>query len=259
MHQSASLVAQERPNPRAWQRAKLVFILTFVLLGTWAGYRAIAAGLFQAQPPLIVGPFLETSITDATSGQSSIWVLWETPLDGIPQAEVQYGLDAGSLILQATGITTGTAGNSHMHEVQLAGLQPFTQYYYRVRTGAGDSDFSATHRFVTAPLPNSDTNFTFVTTSDEQPGEGNATYNRTIAYRVTDEIVNQVCGTAAACPDQMALLLSAGDNADQGGIYDEYKPWFDSRQVLGQSIASITALGNHDYYLDELEVRNWRG
>ena len=259
MHQSASLVAQERPKPAYRQRAKLVFILAFVLFGTWAGYRAIAAGLFQAQPPLIVGPFLETSITDGATGQSSIWVLWETPLDGIPQAEVQYGLDAGSLTLQATGITTGTAGNSHMHEVQLTALQPFTQYYYRVRTGAGDSDFSATHRFVTAPLPNSDTNFTFVTTSDEQPGEGNPTYNRTIAYRVTDEIVAKVCGTADACPDQLALLLSAGDNADQGGIYAEYKPWFDSRQVLGQSISSITALGNHDYYLDELEVRNWRG
>ncbi|MFZ4656334.1 MAG: fibronectin type III domain-containing protein [Caldilineaceae bacterium] len=251
-------------TPPPWTRLlpllRWALLLLLISGASWLGYRALAAGnLFQAEATLLVGPFLETNVNDPATGASSIWVLWETTADAIPAAEVQYGVSADSLTLSATGITTGTAGATHMHEVQLPDLQPLTQYFYRVRIGPGDGDFGETFRFVSAPLVDSNANFTFVATSDEQPGEGNPTYDRIIAKRVVQEIVDQVCGDAATCPDALALLLSAGDNADQGGIYDEYKPWFDSRQLIGQSVASITALGNHDYYLDEVEVRNWRG
>ncbi len=206
---------------------------------------------YAQQPPaasILVGPFLEAAIADDETGTSSIRIIWETPLNASAQAEVRYGLSADALDLTAVGTSTEFGGGAtQLHTAQLRDLQPFTRYYYQVRSGPADADFSPVLSFMSAPLANSEQSFTIVGTSDEQPGQLNPTYNRVLFRHINENlIVPEVCGTADDCAEAVQVLLTLGDNADVGA-YDEYAPWFAARQVLQGRVQTIGAAGNHDY------------
>ena len=91
------------------------------------------------------GPYLQDVTTE------SIVVVWET--EGSSTGEVQYGTTVSMNDTEISAVT-GT-----LHEVELTGLTPSTQYHYRVETSEGDSD---DYTFLTAPLPNEPFELAFV-------------------------------------------------------------------------------------------------
>ena len=216
-------------------------------------------GLVQVSAGAAVhtGPYLESVHHDAAAGTSSVWVLWEMKR-GTGQPVVEFGQDPDAL-LSVTGTSSNTEKKGRLkteiHEVRLHPLFPNTIYYYRIKTGA--NQFSDLYRFLSAPAPAEEAGFTFLATADEQPGSNNSLSNPQIHTGVVEKMIEVHCGTAANCPEQVQLVLSAGDNVDRGGEYDQYKWWFDVRQVLQRYVPQVVAPGNHEYYGDS-DLSIWR-
>jgi hypothetical protein len=194
---------------------------------------------------------------DPASSLSSVWVLWEMKR-GSGQALVEYGQNPNALV-SASGSSSNTEKKgklkTEIHEVELGQLAPGTLFYYRINTGA--NEYSELYQFLTAPARSDESGFTFLATSDEQPGTNNTLSNPLIHSRVIEQIIEVHCGVAEACPEHIQLALSAGDNVDRGGAYDQYKWWFDVRQVLQRYVPQVVAPGNHEYYSDS-DLSIWR-
>ena len=90
-------------------------------------------------------------------------VLWETTAG--EESIVEWGLAADALENTATGISFSPAGTAVIHDVEITGLERFTTYFYRVKTGPLVSEV---YRFKTPPFASDDEDFRFVAMSDMQ-------------------------------------------------------------------------------------------
>jgi len=103
----------------------------------------------QAQT-IVVEPYLQ----DATP--NSIRIMWETS-EG-EESVVMWGID--ELLGNTTsGNSFSSVGAAMMHDVQLAGLDRFTSYYYQVVTGNVTSEIQS---FKTPPFASDVQSFRFV-------------------------------------------------------------------------------------------------
>jgi hypothetical protein len=171
---------------------------------------------------LVRGPFIQLPDTN------NVTVVWRT--DALTDSAVDYGL--------TTGYEAGTTSDATLvreHVVQLPGLQPNTNYYYRVRSGGvtlGEGVSFPTRR--TAGQP-----FRFVVLGDFGQGtEGMTNVAQQINATDFDFLVtvgDNVYGQAGA----------AGGNSDGApGWYDPF--WFKLYAPSMARAATFVTLGNHD-------------
>lgn len=128
--------------------------------------------------------------------------------------------------------SVSTIGLEQKHFFDLAGLQPNTQYYYKVKSIAPNDTFvSAVEQFFTAPLPLED-KISFL-------AYGDCGYNNTIQNQVGALMQQEV----------VDFGLVTGD-VDQG-IGDDYDNIFFGvyKNMLKRS-CHFTCIGNHDTYAD---------
>ena len=172
---------------------------------------------FRGQSSILMAPYLQAVTT------TSIDVLVESsssdPVTVDFGTSPEFGSSAGTLSIATTDRPT------FVHTVMITGLQPNTQYYYRVRQGV---DRSADATFRTAPQPG--TPFRFAWEADFRGG-------RTIH----DSITQRIAGF------QPVVILMGGDIAATTS-YDDFKNdlFRPLEQALISHVPFFNAPGNHE-------------
>jgi hypothetical protein len=156
-------------------------------------------------------------------------VLWRTADNTTLSTEVQYGT-GGKTDQTAEGFTfvydIAVGDPVRMHETHLCGLQPDTEYSYRV--GGGDT-WSPVFTFRTAPTA-PDTEVAFLVIGDTRDG-----------YDVWGQSLQTALSLTR--PD---FVLFSGDATTLGPIQDEWEAWFSAVDPQLASLPMIVAHGNHD-------------
>ncbi|MCQ3977077.1 MAG: hypothetical protein DPW09_26915 [Anaerolineae bacterium] len=225
---------QVRPLSRCfsliWLYLSLVSLVTLVV------------GLPVSADTLVWKPYLQ-QIT-----ATSVIILWTTQTGADPT--VRYAPDT-SYTYSASGTTRLTALGSHLHRVELIGLQSNTTYYYKIYTDNQELISGEVLSFQTAPNPGSNTPFSFIAFGDYGTGLNSQKRLRDQMRRASFD-----------------FILTTGDNAYPDGSYAQFDAKvFQIYQDLFSQVPLFPTLGNHDYhseagapYLDlfDLPQNAWR-
>ena len=160
-----------------------------------------------------IGPYLSW----VNDPQTTMTISWstETVGDGL----VEFGPDDNY------GFSGYDSSFGVLHSVELTGLEPSSEYHYRVLSSTGeigtDHTFS-TAKFYTEP-------FTFVAYGDTRT---NDVHRGMVVSRIIE--IN---------PD---LVFNTGDLVENGEYPDLWRKWFTTNQVLLEDRPFFIALGNHE-------------
>lgn len=198
--------------------AVLVLITMLAFSGPAEGIKVSPSGM-----SIISGPYLQ-QVT-----QTSIVIMWETNLAAT--SEVDFGksapLSPGPKIQE----------RSRIHEVKLSGLDPQTNYCYRVRSRSGalmkvESDI---YTFQTAV--EKDSAFAFVVMGD----------NRTLWWNFR-KIARKAYG------ERPNFVINVGDVVTMGKYRYQWRlEYLWPAQTLMQRVPTYIAIGNHEYYSLDLD------
>lgn len=157
----------------------------------------------------------------------SMVVLWRTGDERTLATTVQLGKAAVGE-LSVSGLTY-TFGDARMHEAHLCGLDPDTEYRYRV---GGDGAWSPEYTFRTAPDPATQpaVPVTAVVLGDARDDAG-------LFAQLLSAAVEQVE------PD---LLIFTGDAVTNGGTLARWDAFFDAAEGQLRSRPLLSAHGNHE-------------
>jgi hypothetical protein len=144
-----------------------------------------------------------------------------TAVGGAP-VEIQ-----GVTYVYAAAIGGPPGGRVRVHEAHLCGLQPDTEYSYRV---GGAGTFSAPATFRTAPLRTADEEVVIAVLGDTRSG-----------YDVWAEALATLDEVGA--PD---LVLFTGDAVTLGELQTEWDEFFAVAEPLLKRVPMISAIGNHE-------------
>jgi len=163
-------------------------------------------------------PYLQAALAD------SVWVLVEAD-DAQAPATVEYGLTSGYGMEAITESTEATDRGYHVHNVKLTGLEPNTQYHYRVTHGATTS---ADRTFWTAVEPG--TAFRFGYMSDSQAGRG----------------IHAQCATLMASLNPR--MITFGGDASDDPTWESWDEDFfvPEQEALNAEVPFVNAPGNHE-------------
>jgi Purple acid Phosphatase, N-terminal domain/Calcineurin-like phosphoesterase len=173
----------------------------------------------------------------ATDASRNAAILWRTNDETTLATVVQYGVN-GMTDQTETGFTfvydIAIGGPIRMHETHLCGLQPSTQYSYRVGgIGAdGTQAFSPVYTFTTAPDRTLSPTAEVVMLALGDSRDGYSQWGSEIAAAV-----------AANSPD---VILFSGDAILLGTVQDDWDTWFNAADSVLHSTPMIYAHGNHD-------------
>ena len=169
-----------------------------------------------------------------------IAVLWETSSG--EESIIEWGLEEDNLVNIATGISFPSASAAFMHEVEITGLERFTTYFYRAKTG---SLVSETYRFKTPPFASDNENFRFVAMSDMQQSAADPNvFEEVIHDGVLDYLQEEFGGDPS---ENLALVLIPGDLVDYGDSYEQWRTtFFGPAEDLFSEIPVYPVLGNHE-------------
>lgn len=171
-----------------------------------------------------IGPLLTWN--EATAPEDGVVITYET---SVPcKGTLEYGTTA------ALGTTRVGDEVGRLHHVVLTGLEPDTDYYYRVRDSL--DHVSETHVFRTAP--SSAGSFSFAALADAQDnGDGERRW-----ADVADEVFLQ--------HGDVRFVLFIGDlPTDQ--VPGDWWTFFDKGRELFASTVVVPAVGNHDTPTDQ--------
>ncbi|MCB0644470.1 MAG: metallophosphoesterase family protein, partial [Phaeodactylibacter sp.] len=186
----------------------------------------------QAQT-ITIQPYLQ----DVSPHEISI--LWET--DAETESVVEWGL-SDTLGNTATGSAYTSNGTNMVHEVQLDGLERFTQYFYRVKTGAAQSEI---YSFKTPPFASDHEPFRIVAMSDMQrDGNFPNKFQEIVEEGVLDYLETSFGGELI---DNLALVMIPGDLVDNGNSFDQWRnTFFNPAEQLFSRVPVYPVLGNHE-------------
>lgn len=164
---------------------------------------------------MVVEPYLQYGTADGMT------VMWQTTQPG--SSVVRFGeTDACEQTL--------TGGDAEIHEVRIDGLEPATQYFYRVETtdAAGQNVGSGVSTFTTAVLPG--TPFAFAVISDTQ-------FNPVVSGKLSE----------LAWAQRPSFLLHPGDLVDTGTNDSHWtQHFFPGMRPLISRVPFYSVLGNHE-------------
>ncbi|WP_442484957.1 LamG-like jellyroll fold domain-containing protein [Aeoliella sp. SH292] len=173
-------------------------------------------GARNDQLSMVVSPYLQNGTQDGMT------VMWQTSIPA--SSTVHYGPTA------ECSQTVGADEVSEIHEVRITGLEPETQYFYRVEStdDSGQQITSDVSTFSTAVLPG--TPFAYVVISDTQG---------------SPVVASQLSKHAWA--QRPSFLLHPGDLVDTG-VNDAHwtQHFFPGMQELISRVPMYPVLGNHE-------------
>lgn len=181
-----------------------------------------------------VQPYLQ----DASS--HSIYILWET--DSSSESIVEWGA-TDQLGNTTLGTAQNSVGDAMIHEVKLQNLEPFTKYFYRVKTASAISEI---YNFKTPPLASDNEPFRIIAMSDMQrdgalPNKYHEIVHDGIIKYLDDEFEGELV-------DNLALVMVPGDLVVNGETYAQWEhQFFDPSHGLFNHIPVYPILGNHEY------------
>ena len=188
----------------------------------------------QSEPQILVQPYLQNA------EPNSITIMWETT-NG-EESVVEYGTTP-KLGKKATGKAEDiNFSESRVHTVTLIGLERFTEYFYRVKTGKAKSDI---YQFKTPPFASDEESFNIVAMSDMQydsqnPNKFSEVVNEGIIQYLKKEFGGKL-------PDNLAMIMIPGDLVQSGSQYYQWKEhFFDPAQKLFAEVPVYPVLGNHE-------------
>jgi hypothetical protein len=167
---------------------------------------------------------------------TSMAIMWRTADETTELSSVLYGKAGASLDQMQEGhhhiFVEGFGTNGpqiHLHEVHLCGLDPDTEYTYRVGGVAEDGTeyWSTEATFKTAPADNSE--ITVAVLGDTRDG-----------YDVWADLMTQAKSHA------VDIVLFSGDAVTLGQLQSEWDAFFDGGGDMLRSAPIISAHGNHD-------------
>jgi hypothetical protein len=162
---------------------------------------------------LLKGPYVQKVTTD------SAIVRWEASEGAV--ASFEYGMTPQFGQFASLSRTGGL-----QERVQLAGLKPYTRYFYRVLGSSGE--LLADSSFVTLAGPNQD-KISFVAWGDNRT---NHQVHRQLADLIAD-----------VDPD---FVLNVGDMVELGLVQEEWDIFFDLERRLLRTTPLFSAVGNHE-------------
>ncbi len=190
--------------------------------------------LFPLKAQIInVQPYLQNA------SPNSINILWETT-DG-DESIVEWGLTE-TLGNTTSGTAETSNGTARIHDVKLEGLDRFTQYFYRVKTGAA---ISPIYHFKTPPFASDETSFRMIAMSDMQrdannPNKFEEIINDGIIQYLEDENGEDLI-------DNLAFVMIPGDLVVNGNTYSQWEDhFFTPAQNLFSYVPVYPVLGNHE-------------
>lgn len=185
------------------------------------------------------------ALTVSGDPATSISVTWRTSLlDSEPIAELARATGGPEFLNDVTTVKATTQklefriADSYYHTATFTGLEPDTQYLYRVGTGNKQSEWN---EFRTAKQ--TDDKFSFVYFGDAQNAI-KAMWSR-VSRRGLRDMPNA------------AFFLHAGDLVNTADSDTEWGEWFYAGGWINQSIPIVATPGNHEYGRNGLS-RHWR-
>ncbi len=229
--------------------AALVFLLV-----TSAGYLVVSrANNGERAPGELYGATVtpdRVALTIPGDPATTMAVTWRTSaVADNPVAQIAIAEDGPDFPEKAKAVEPVTLsldaelGTAKYHTARFTGLEPGTQYVYRVGDGANWSEWN---QFRTAAAGPEKLKLLYV---------GDAQNN---IYQMWSRLIRQ--GYSAA-PDA-TFLLHAGDLVNNGNSDAEWGEWFDAAGWITRSVPSLATPGNHEYPRDSLGSRSlsihWR-
>ncbi len=170
---------------------------------------------------------------------NSIRIMWET--SEAASSLVEYG-STTAMENEATGFSEEIEDDRYVHEVHLTGLERFTKYYYRVKSGTAQTGPLI---FKTPPFPGDDQSFRFVAMSDMQKSNDDPNkFEEIVQEGIMPYLDEHFTGEVA---DDLGLVLIPGDLVVNGLDYSSWKDdFFDPSNPLFSSVPLYPVPGNHE-------------
>lgn len=203
---------------------------------SWLRLCSIALFLFSAAAARAeISPYLQTPTP------TSIWITWKTASG--TETRVEFGPSQSQLTQVVTGTSEALRTDYIYHSAQIAGLQPDTFYYYRVKTG---TETSQVFRFRTQPaIGAANGHIRVLVMGDNQIISDNRFEKLVRAAKSKLESLYAQPLEAA-----MNLTVMVGDQVD-GGTLDQYeKVHFKMNAPISGNLPTMTSVGNHEFYGD---------
>lgn len=171
---------------------------------------------------------------------NSAIVMWQTS-EG-EESIVEWGTSP-NLSEEATGTSEAINFDEvRVHTVKITGLERFTEYYYRVRTGNVRSDI---FQFKTPPFSSDGKDFKLVAMSDMQ-------YDSNQPDKFSEVLNEGVIGYlekkfGGSLPDNLAMVLIPGDLVENGAKFFQWKDhFFNPAEELFAQVPVYPVPGNHE-------------
>lgn len=198
-------------------------------------FLSAVGGVFaQAKTELLVKPYLQDA------APNSMTIMWETSMG--EESIVEWGV-THKLGKKTKGIAYDVNfSESRIHEVKLVGLDRFTIYYYRIKTGKMYSDI---YQFKTPPFARDNESFSIVAMSDMQYDHN---YPNKFSEVVNDGLLSYLkTSHGGKVPDNLAMVLIPGDLVENGSKYYQWKEhFFNPAEKLLAEVPVYPVLGNHE-------------
>lgn len=227
------------------QPSLALILFAAVCTGVWIAYSDPALSISS---PAGVASQIHLSWTQEPS--TSLTVTWHTPGSDNP-AMIEYRSVGATAWLTQTGTTRPSPGRGYLHTATITGLNPDSEYEYRVSDDAGaDAPASRINHMRTAPIDRS-SRYQFAFISDTGIAgrlDGNANGTR------------QIIDTIAA--DHPLFILGGGDYAYANfdprfpSVGDAIDAWFIQMEPLFSRVPFMAQYGNHEVSLVE-DFADW--
>ena len=168
-------------------------------------------------------------LTWQNSPESTMTICWMTPSVKGYIPSVSYGTSTGSFTKTVDGSYTqavnSTGHKTMIHTVELTGLTVNSTYYYRC--GSSEYGWSYEHHFTTAPDNNSHVRFAVI---------GDSRSNISARTQVIDaiDIIDP------------SFILHTGDFVNHGGVFNQWRLYFDNMHHVCSNTPFLPCPGNHD-------------
>ncbi len=179
---------------------------------------------------LLLVPYLQNP------SPTSIYICWHDTT--ATQTKVEYGTTS-SLGQSALGTSEIVASDYRWHSVQLTGLQPNKEYFYKIVSGSGSS---AIYNFKTQPDASYSGKIRFLLLSDTHNPD--TTYSSKL-IREAKKKMQQLYGNDIH--NHINLVLHSGDLVVTGNTITQWtEQYFAPMSPISPNIPFLTVTGNHE-------------